>query len=88
MVPTFIVFESNPAGQIISDYSRVSGPAIALPQAEHQAIPNIVGGYIGSARDLLAGDIRNLRNYTNAPNSSLQQLIDINKAMYPSDFAR
>jgi hypothetical protein len=36
-----------------------------------------------SPRSLLARDIWNLRRYTNTPNSSLQQLIELNKTMYP-----
>jgi hypothetical protein len=39
-----------------------------------------------SPRDLLARDIWNLRQYTNTPNSSLQQLINLNKTMYPEAF--
>jgi hypothetical protein len=32
---------------------------------------------------LLAWDIMNLRQHTTTPNSSLQQLIELNKTMYP-----
>jgi hypothetical protein len=35
-----------------------------------------------------AQDISYLRNYTNAPNSSLQQLIQLNKTTYPGAFAK
>ena len=37
----------------------------------------------GTPRQQLARDIRNLRNYTNAPNSRLQQLIELNKLVFP-----
>lgn len=47
-------------------------PSIALPNAEHRAIPNMKGtNTAGTPRQQLATDIRNLRNYTNALNSSL-----------------
>jgi RHS repeat-associated protein len=56
--------------------------------AEHGLIPNLAGEYSGTARDLLARDINNLRSFTNAPNSALQELIGLNKATYPEAFAR
>ena len=46
------------------------------------------GDYSGSARDLLAKDIRDLRKYTNTPNSALKELIELNKKMYPLDFIK
>jgi len=82
------VVQGNPGSQIIPGYNYSTAAGIAHPQAEHQAIPNVVGTYTGSARDLLANDIRNLRAFTNAPNSSLQSLIDLNKILYPGIFGR
>jgi RHS repeat-associated protein len=80
--------QKHPASQVISDYDAKNGPSIALPRGEHRQIPTISGEYRGTARDLLAKDIRDLRNYTNAPNRSLQELIQINKSMYPSSFSK
>jgi RHS repeat-associated protein len=80
--------QSHPAGQVISNYGWANSPAIALPQAEHQLLPTFSGSFGGTARSLLANDIRNLRNYTNAPNNSLQKLIELNKLMYPEVFAK
>jgi len=82
------VVQSNPASQIINNYNRFTAPAIALPQAEHQLIPTLSGTYNGTTRDLLARDIWNLRNYTNAPNRALQQLIELNKTIYLGAFER
>ncbi len=82
------VAQSHPLQQIVSGYNRNSAPAIALPRAEHMAIPTLRGDYGGTARQLLAQDIINLRNYTNSPNSSLQSLIDLNKKMFPSAFTK
>src|SRR5471030_666874 len=53
------------------------------PEAQHAAIPTLGGAVDMSPRSLLARDIWNLRRYTNTPNSSLQQLIELNKTMYP-----
>jgi len=39
-----------------------------------------------SARDLLADEIRILRNSTGAPNSALQKLIQLNKETHPYDY--
>jgi RHS repeat-associated protein len=74
--------------QLVPGYSRAAAPAIALPQLEHRAIPTLRGAANLSARDLLARDIMNLRRYTNAPNSSLRQLIELNKTSFPEAFAR
>jgi len=75
--------QRQPASQVIDGYNPLSAPSIALPRNEHLQIPNLRGDYGGTARELLAQDIRNLRNYTNTPNSALQQLIELNKQMYP-----
>ena len=80
--------QKHPAGQVVDGYDPFSGASIALPRGEHTQIPNLRGDYGGSARDLLARDIYNLRNYTNAPNSSLQYLIRLNKQMYPGAFGK
>ncbi|MDP3629854.1 MAG: hypothetical protein Q8S43_02715, partial [Actinomycetota bacterium] len=80
--------QKNPAGQVVGGYNPVNGPSIALPRAEHSGIPTIKGEYNGTARDLLAKDIRDLRNYTNAPNKSLLELIYLNKQMYPGAFGK
>lgn len=82
------VGQARPLEQLVPGYSRATGPAIALPQTEHALIPTIRGTTTMSARDVLANDIRNLRNLTEAPNSSLQELIRLNKEMYPGPYAR
>jgi len=74
--------------QVVPGYSRTTGPSIALPHAEHAMISNLRGPVNLTARQVLARDIRNLRNSTNAPNSSLRALIQLNKNMYPEAFSR
>lgn len=74
--------------QTIPGYNRATAPSITVPAAEHQMIPTQRGTYQGTARDQVAKDVRDLRNYTNAPNSSLQDLIKLNKEMYPNAFKK
>ena len=80
--------QKNPAGQVVPNYNPLSAPSIALPRAEHAMIPTLRGPYTGSARSLLAKDIMDMRNYTNVPNSSLIELIKLNKQMYPAAFIK
>lgn len=76
--------QKHPAAQTVPGYDPATGPAIALPAGEHRRIPTITGDYNGTPRDLLAKDIRDLRNNTNGPNGSLQELIQLNKGRYPA----
>ena len=80
--------QKQPAGQVVKGYDLQTAPAIALPRGEHTQIPNLRGGYSGSPRDLLGRYIRNLRNFTDAPNGSLQELIQLNKRMFPEALVR
>ena len=80
--------QKNPAGQVVGGYTPATGPSIAVPRGEHSRIPTLKGEYRGSARDLLAKDIRGLRNNTSAPNSSLRDLVDLNKQTYPGAFGK
>lgn len=80
--------QKQPAGQFVKGYDPLTAPSISVPRAEHIQIPNLRGDYTGTARELLARDIRNLRNYTNAPNGSLRELIDLNKQTYPGAFGK
>ncbi|MDQ8727233.1 hypothetical protein [Bradyrhizobium sp. LHD-71] len=80
--------QQHAMGQVVQGYRPRTAPAISVPTIQHQSIPNLTGPYTGTARDLLARDIRNLRNYTDAPNSSLRELIDLNRQLYPGAFAK
>jgi len=81
--------QSQPASQLIPRYSRSTAPTIALPEAERHLLPKFKGTTTaGSARAQLAKDIVDLRRHTNAPNSRLQQLIDMSKKMYPEYFRK
>ncbi|MGV8005331.1 RHS repeat protein, partial [Photorhabdus temperata subsp. temperata] len=80
--------QKHPAGQVITGYDPKVAPSIALPRGEHKLIPTMKGPYTGSARDLLAKDIRDLRNYTNAPPSAIKDLHNLNKEMYPEAFTK
>jgi hypothetical protein len=74
--------QGNPASQVIPGYDYSTAPSIALPQAEHLLVPNVSGLYGGSAEDLISGDLANLQTYTNAPQSSLDQLSQLIQEMY------
>ncbi|MCI0561053.1 MAG: hypothetical protein MN733_21410, partial [Nitrososphaera sp.] len=78
--------QTHPSLQVIPGYDPYTAPTIVLSRAEHTAIPTIRGPYNGSPRDLLARDIRNLRRYTNAPNSALFDLIRLARQTYPGVF--
>jgi RHS repeat-associated protein len=82
------VGQAHPMEQLVSDYDRATAPAIALPEGEHAMIPTIKGATTMTPRELLANDIQNLRNFTEAPNTSLQELIRLNKSMYPNAFTK
>lgn len=80
--------QKHPMEQIVEGYNPQKGPSIAIPRREHLNIPTVKGDYSGTARDLLAKDILDLRKYTNAPNSALRELINLNKQMYPNSFGK
>jgi hypothetical protein len=71
---------------LVPGYSRATGPAIAVPEAEHAMIPALRGPVGLSPRGVLAKDIWDLRNFTHAPNSALRALIDLNKLLFPGSF--
>ena len=80
--------QRHPAKQRIQNYNEKDAPSMALPSRQHKKIPNVKGDYDGSARDLLAKDARNLRNYTNAPNGKIEELVNLTKEMYPENFVK
>lgn len=82
------VMQDHPAQQLVPGATRGSGPAIALPQGEHRLIPNLKGDVSLTPRQVLARDAWNLRNYTGAPNSAIQELIQLNKSTYPGAFLK
>jgi hypothetical protein len=75
--------QKHPAGQVISGYDLRRAPSIALPEAEHRRIPTARGLYTGTPRNLLARDVRDLRRYTNAPNSAIRELLSLVRRTYP-----
>jgi len=74
------------AHQAIREYPAppaLNAPAIALPAEEHHRIPTLTGEYTGSPQVLIQRDIDNLRTYTNAPESSIRELVGMIREMYP-----
>ena len=80
--------------KLISNYNWRTGPSILIPKSGHtlRSSAGIVKRStkgIQSARDLLARDIKELRRvYPNIPNNALQELIQLNKQMYPNAFLK
>ena len=81
--------------RFIPGYVRSTGPAIVVPGQGH--ISNIVGRgrlnniarVFANPRDLLARDIMELRRvYPDIPRAKLQELIQLNKKMYPEAFKK
>ena len=71
--------QAHVAEQVSPAYSRVNEPAIALPRAEHQAMPTIRGSISINPRAMLAQEVSNLRNFTNATNQHIQSWLDTAK---------
>jgi hypothetical protein len=81
--------------KFVANYDKMNAPAILVPSSGHtsrglggrvstSSINPKTGKPITNARELLARDIRELRKiYPEIPNSKLQELIDLNKSMYP-----
>lgn len=78
--------QKHPAGQAIDGYDPKTAPSIALPAKEHKSLSTVKGNYSGNARSQLAKDVKDMRNNTNVPNQNLQDLIQLNKEMYPNSF--
>ena len=82
------VAQAHPMEQVVPGYNRATAPSIAVPRSEHSQIPVMRGPTTATPRNILANDIRNMKNYTGAPNNSLQELIQMHKNMYPEAFAK
>lgn len=79
---------------LIPGYDANTAPAILVPKVGHTIkgpngiVSRSVDG-LSTPRDVLARDIRELRRvYPDVPNSSLQDLIQMNKDAYPGAFGR
>jgi RHS repeat-associated protein len=85
--------QTQPAKNLVGGYDKNTAPTIMLPTAEHQAIPTLKGTQTASSNGIttpqraqLAKDIRDLRKNTNAPNTSLQKLINLTKKQFQGQF--
>lgn len=78
--------------KFIPGYNANTAPSILVPKQGHTLGNGVLSrGTSGfsNARQVLARDIFELRRvYPNVPNSSLQQLIQMNKTMYPGAFIK
>jgi hypothetical protein len=84
--------QSLHAESLVGDFKSVNRkghePAIRLPISEHRAVnaAQALRRVPASAREMLADEIRILRNNTHAPNSKLQELIRLNKDTHFWDY--
>jgi RHS repeat-associated protein len=78
--------------KFIPGYNANTAPSILVPKLGHtQGIGVLARGTSGltNARQVIARDIFELRRvHPNIPNSSLEQLIQMNKTMYPNAFIK
>ena len=78
--------------KLIPGYNANTAPAILVPKQGHTLGSGVLSRGTTdflNARQVLARDIFELRRvYPNIPNSSLQQLIELNKSMYPGSFIK
>ncbi len=78
--------------KFIPSYNSNTAPSVLVPKQGHTLGRGVVSrGTSGftNARQVLARDILELRRvYPDVPNSSLQQLIQMNKTMYPEAFIK
>jgi hypothetical protein len=77
-------------GKLVPGYDPATAPAILVPKIGHTRVgptgrvSTSTGGFT-NPRDVIARDIWEMRRvYPDVPNSRLQQLIEMNKEMYPS----
>ncbi|UJB64043.1 hypothetical protein YS110_04320 [Acidovorax sp. YS12] len=79
---------------LIPGYDAMTAPAILVPKVGHtikgpNGIVSRSADGFSSPRDVLARDISELRRvYSDVPNSSLQDLIRMNKNAYPDAFGK
>ena len=81
------VTQAHPSGQIIPGYNPATAPGIMIPKPLHHLLARSRGQFQGSARSLLARDILELRKI-DAPATSLRQLIELNKQLYPGAYVK
>ncbi|SRR5258705_7163016 len=79
--------------KLIPGYDRIKAPAILVPQAGHTRGIGVLSRALHgltNPRQLLARDIMELRRvYGKAlPNSALQELINLNKKIFPNAFGK
>jgi len=78
--------------KFIPDYNSSIAPSILVPQLGHTQGVGVLSRSLSefsNARQVLARDIFELKSvYPSVPNSSLQQLIQMNKTMYFGSFIK
>ncbi len=79
--------QAHPAEQVVPGYDAILGPGIIVPENVHRRLSRRKGDYKGSARSLMAEDIAELRR-SGAPSSSLRDLLNLARHLYPEAFRK
>jgi RHS repeat-associated protein len=77
--------QSHVAAQVSPTYNSRTGPAIALPEVEHQAIPRLRGQVNITPRQMLARETRNLRSFTTATTAQIREWLSFAKQYFGVD---
>jgi hypothetical protein len=80
--------QQHPAQQVIPGYDPKRASSIVVPRDQHREIPTLRGEYSGTARDLLAKDIRDLRSHTEVSNEQIKELVGFTKEKYSDSFKK
>lgn len=88
------VGQSAVMARLIPEYNAATAPTILVPKVGHTirgpngVVSRSTAGF-ENARDVIARDIRELRRvYPDIPNGQLQQLIRMNRGMYPDAMSK
>jgi hypothetical protein len=86
----FALTKGKPAGQIFPGYNYENAPAFVIPQEEHVNLnpTNRIGTYSDTPRNLMAKTLWDLKNKTEAPNSSLWNLLNLVNQKFPGVLQR
>ena len=80
--------QQHPAQQVIPGYNPKTASSIVLKVSEHRLIPNSRGVYSGTARDLLAQDLRKLRKHTTATSKQILEISKFAQQQHPEAYIR
>ncbi len=77
--------QGAPAESVFPSYNYNNAPGIVIPGGEHIEMnaTNVPSTYTTTPRDLMAKTLWDLRQFTDAPNSALRELVDLVHKVFP-----